>query len=65
MGRYKSLIGPLLRTRGFAGQQTEAAIGVGVLNRMLGGRTLGFRPSPTGHRVAACPRVRSASVTLH
>jgi hypothetical protein len=31
MGRYKSLIGPRLRARGFAGQQTEAAIGVAVL----------------------------------
>jgi hypothetical protein len=35
MGRYKSLIGPRLRARCFAGQQTEAAIGVAVLNRML------------------------------
>ena len=35
MGRYKSLIGPRLRSRGFAAQQTEAAIGVTVLNRML------------------------------
>ena len=35
MGRYKSLIGPRLRARGFAGQQTEAAIGVAVLNWML------------------------------
>jgi hypothetical protein len=35
MGRYKSLIGPRLRARGFAAQQTEAAIGVAVLNRML------------------------------
>jgi hypothetical protein len=35
MGRYKSLIGPRLRARRFAGQQTEAAIGVAVLNRML------------------------------
>ena len=35
MGRYKGLIGPRLRARGFAGQQTEAAIGVAVLNRML------------------------------
>jgi hypothetical protein len=31
MGRYKSLIVPRLRARGFAGQQTEAAIGVAVL----------------------------------
>ena len=35
MGRYKSLIGPRLRARGFAAQQTEAAIGVAALNRML------------------------------
>ena len=35
MSRYKSLIGPRLRSRGFSAQQTEAAIGVAVLNRML------------------------------
>ena len=35
MGRYKALIGPRLRARGFAAQQTEAAIGVAVLNRMF------------------------------
>jgi hypothetical protein len=35
MGRYKPLIGPRLRARGFAAQQTEAAIGVAVLNRMF------------------------------
>jgi hypothetical protein len=35
MGRYKALIGPRLRARGLAAQQTEAAIGVAVLNRML------------------------------
>ena len=35
MGRYKTLIGPRLLSRGFAAQQTEAAIGVAVLNRML------------------------------
>jgi hypothetical protein len=35
MGRYKALIGPRLRARGFAGQRAEAAIGVAVLNRML------------------------------
>ena len=29
MGCYKSLIGPRLRARGFAAQQTEATIGVG------------------------------------
>jgi len=35
MGRYKALIGPCLRARGFAARQTEAAVGVAVLNRML------------------------------
>jgi transposase len=35
MGRCKTLIGPRLRARGFAAQQTEAAVGVVVLNRML------------------------------
>ncbi|KUY84951.1 transposase [Burkholderia cepacia] len=35
MGRYKGLIGPRLRARHPAAQQTEAAIGVAVLNRML------------------------------
>ena len=35
MGRYKALVGPRMRARGFAAQQTEAAIGVAVLNRML------------------------------
>jgi len=34
MGRYKALIGPRLRARGFAAQQTEAAVGAAVLNRM-------------------------------
>jgi len=35
MGRYKALIGPRLRARGFAAQQAEAAINMAVLNRML------------------------------
>jgi hypothetical protein len=35
MGRYKALIGPRLRARGFAAQQSETAAGVAVLNRML------------------------------
>jgi transposase len=35
MGRYKTLIGERLRSRGLAAQKTEAAIGVAVLNRML------------------------------
>src|SRR6195952_2470330 len=47
MGRYKALIGPRLRTRGFATQQTEAAIGVAVLNRMLAaGRPDSVRRQP-------------------
>ena len=35
MGRYKALIGPRLRARGLPAQQTEATIGVAVLNRTL------------------------------
>jgi hypothetical protein len=35
VGRYKTLIGPRPRARGFAAQQTEATIGVAVVNRML------------------------------
>ena len=35
MGRYKSIIGTRLRARNYAGQRTEACIGVAVLNRML------------------------------
>ena len=35
MGRYKSLIGPRLRSRRFEAQRTEAAIGIAVLNRIL------------------------------
>ncbi|HID7510734.1 TPA: IS5 family transposase [Enterobacter hormaechei] len=35
MACWKTLIGSRLRTRGFAAQQTEAAIGVAVLNRLL------------------------------
>jgi transposase len=47
MGRYKSLIEPRLRARGFAAQQTEAAIGVAVLNRMLvAGRPASVRRQP-------------------
>jgi hypothetical protein len=47
MGRYKALIGPRLRARGFAVQQTEAAIGVVVLNRMLtAGRPKSVRYQP-------------------
>jgi hypothetical protein len=47
MGRYKALIGPRLRARGFAAQQTEAAIGVAVLNRMLvAGRPASVRRQP-------------------
>jgi len=44
MGRYKALMGPRLRARGFAAQQAEAAIGVTVLNRMpLTGRPKSVR----------------------
>ncbi|MDQ2801454.1 MAG: hypothetical protein M3Y41_01740, partial [Pseudomonadota bacterium] len=47
MGRYKTLIGPRLRARGFAAQQTEAAVGVAVLNRMLAtGRPDAVRRQP-------------------
>jgi transposase len=47
MGRYKALIGPRLRARGFTAQQTEAAIGVAVLNRMLAaGRPDSVRRQP-------------------
>ncbi len=41
------LIGPPLPARGFAAQQTEAAIGVVVLNRMLAtGRPNSVRRRP-------------------
>lgn len=47
MGRHKALIGPRLRARGFAARQTEAAIGVAVLNRMLAaGRPESVRSLP-------------------
>jgi hypothetical protein len=49
LGRYKALIGPRLRARGFDAQQTEATIGVALLNRMLRGRAPGFRPQDPGH----------------
>ena len=35
IGRYKSIIGRRLRARSFPTQQTEAAIGCAILNRML------------------------------
>jgi IS5 family transposase len=35
MGRYKSVVGPRMRARSFIAQQTEATIGVTILNRML------------------------------
>ena len=35
MGRYKSLIGERLRSRGDAARRTEAVVGAAVLNRML------------------------------
>jgi hypothetical protein len=63
MRRYKSLIGPRLRARGFAGQQTEIAIGVAVLNRMLAaGRPVlapakirRFLPTNCGSRIPRWP----------
>ena len=42
MGRYKALIGPRLRARGFVAQQTKAAIGLAALNRMLAAGRLDF-----------------------
>lgn len=35
MGRYKGIVGPRMRAQSFFAQQTEAAIGVAILNRML------------------------------
>lgn len=35
MGRYKGVIGPRLHARSLRAQQTEAVIGVAILNRML------------------------------
>ncbi|WP_160004002.1 IS5 family transposase [Rhizobium sp. 18055] len=35
IGRYKSIIGHRLRARSFAAQQTELAMGIAILNRML------------------------------
>jgi hypothetical protein len=35
MGLYKGVIGPRLRARSFRAQQTDAAIGVAILNRIL------------------------------
>jgi hypothetical protein len=47
MGRYKALVGPRQRARGFAAQRTEAAIAVAVLNRMLAaGRPDSLRRQP-------------------
>lgn len=47
MGRYKGVIGSRLRARSFLAQQTEAAIGVTILNRMLAcGRPKSVRCKP-------------------
>jgi hypothetical protein len=35
MGRYKGIIARRLRARSFPAQQTEAAIGVAILNQMI------------------------------
>ena len=46
MGRYKAIIGARLRARDWLGHQTEAAIAVAMLNRMLGaGRPNSVRTS--------------------
>ena len=50
MGRYKSIIGPRLKSQGFAVQETEAVIGVAVLNRML---AAGRPNSVRSHKVPA------------
>ena len=34
MGRWKAVIGPKLKARGFENQKTEAKFGVRILNRM-------------------------------
>jgi hypothetical protein len=47
MDRDQALIEPRLRARGFVAQQTAAAIGVAVLNRMLAaGRPQSIRCQP-------------------
>jgi hypothetical protein len=51
MGRYKALLGPRLRARGFAAQQTEAVIGVAVLNTTaLGAAELGWYVAEVGRQ---------------
>jgi hypothetical protein len=62
MGRHKLLIGPRLRFRGFAAQQTEAAIGVVVLNRMLAtGRPDSVRRQPVSAPAKCNIATRSSS----
>ena len=48
MGRYKSLIGERLRSRGDAARRTEAVVGVAVLKCMLDAA----RPNSVRHSVA-------------
>ena len=49
MGRYKSLIGERLRSRGDAARRTEVVIGAAVLNRMLdAARPNAVRRPPSG-----------------
>ena len=48
MGRYKSLIGDRMRSRGDAARRTEAVVGTAVLNRMLDAA----RPNSVRHSVA-------------
>jgi hypothetical protein len=48
MGRYKALVGPRPRARGFEAQQTEAAISVAILNRMLAAGHARTLPNASG-----------------
>ena len=67
MGRYKALIGPRLRARGFAAQRTEAAVGVVVLNRMLAARHPNSDSSCSGssHSRSRLGCVRLGSARVH
>jgi hypothetical protein len=42
IGRYKAIIGPGLRARNSAGQRSEVAVGVAVLNCMLNAECQNF-----------------------
>jgi hypothetical protein len=53
MGRYKTLIRPRLRARGFAAPIDRIFHRRGGAKPDVGGRTPGFCPSPAGHRITA------------